>query len=114
MDPLGFALESFDGIGTFRSSENGAPVDVSASLPDGTKFTGPAGLRTLLESRSEDVAVAVTEKLLTYALGRGLEYYDAPAVRRIVRESRAMDYRWSSLVVKIVTSPPFLMRRSAP
>jgi mono/diheme cytochrome c family protein len=114
MDPLGFALEAFDGIGTLRSVENGVPVDASAALPDGTTFEGPAGLRALLERRSDDFIVAFTEKMLTYALGRGLDYYDAPAVRRIVRESKAANYRWSTIVVNIVNGPPFLMRRSAP
>ncbi len=114
MDPLGFALEAFDGIGALRESENGVPVDVSASLPDGTTFEGPAGLRTLLERRSGQFALAFTERLLTYALGRGLEDDDAPTVRRIVRESKPANYRWSAIVLNIVNSPAFLMRRSAP
>jgi hypothetical protein len=112
MDPLGFALENFDGIGTWRTTEGEKPVDASGTLPDGTHFEGPNGLRAILLNRHEEFVQAVTEKLLTYALGRGLEYYDAPAVRTITREADASDSRWSSLVAAIVKSTPFRMRRS--
>ena len=116
MDPLGFALESFDAVGRWRThSESGAPLDVSAALPNGTKFEGIAGLRdVLLSSQSEAIVITVAEKLLTYALGRNLESYDAPAVRAITRASAQSDYRFSSLVLGIVKSTPFQMRRSAP
>ena len=112
MDPLGFALENFDAVGKWRTNEAGIPVDSSGVLPDGTKFKGPAGLRTVLLSKPEQFVTAVTEKLLTYALGRGLEYYDGPAVRGVVRGAAESDYRWSSIILGIVKSTPFQMRRS--
>ena len=113
MDPLGFALENFDATGKWRtvSGANATPVDASGALPDGTKFDGPAQLRQLLLSRSQQFLTVVTEKFLTYALGRGLEYYDEPSVRKIMRTA-APDYRWSSLILNIVKSDPFQMRRS--
>jgi hypothetical protein len=110
MDPLGFALENFNGIGEWRTSEGGVPVDASGVLPDGTQFDGPAELREVLQSSPKQFATAITEKLLTYALGRGLEYYDAPAVRKIIREAAAGNYRWSSLIVGITRSVPFQMK----
>ena len=113
MDPLGFALENFDAIGTWRAdSEAGLPIDASATMPSGAAFEGPAGLRRVLLSRGEDFAATVTEKLLAYALGRGLEYTDRPAVRRILRAAAADDYRWSSIVQGIVKSTPFQWRRA--
>ena len=112
MDPLGFSLENFDGIGAWRTDERGAPINASSTLPDGTSFEGPSGLRDLLLGQEERFAETVTEKLLTYALGRGVEYYDRPAVRTITRDAAAEDYRWSSLIVGIVDSTPFQMRRS--
>jgi hypothetical protein len=112
MDPLGFALENFDGIGTWRATEGEKPVDASGTLPDGSRFEGPNGLRGILLNRREEFVQAAAEKLLTYALGRGLEYYDATAVRAITREAAANDSRWSSLVAGIVKSTPFRMRRS--
>ena len=113
MDPLGFALESFDGIGRWRAADDGAPLDTSATLPDGTAFNGPAELQALLAERREAFVRTVAARMLTYALGRGLEAYDQPAVRRIVREA-APEYRWSSLVAGIARSVPFKMRRSEP
>ena len=113
MDPLGFALENFDAIGSWRdASEAGRPIDASAQMPSGVEFEGPAGLRRVLLSRGEDFAGAVTEKLLAYALGRGLEHTDRPAVRRILRDAAADDYRWSSIVLGIVKSTPFQWRRA--
>ena len=112
MDPLGFALENFDAIGGWRATENGSPIDASGVLPDGTQFEGASGLREVLLGRRQEFVRNVTEKLLTYALGRGTEYYDAPAVRSIMREAAPSDYRWSSLIVGIVKSTPFQMRRS--
>ena len=113
MDPLGFALENFDAIGSWRgTSEAGQPIDASATMPSGVEFEGPAGLRRVLLSRGEDFAGAVTEKLLSYALGRGLEYYDRPGVRQILRDAAPDDYRWSSVVLGIVESAPFQWRRS--
>ena len=112
MDPLGFSLENYDGIGAWRTTEDGAPIDVASRLPDGSRFAGPAGLRDLLLGADERFAETVAEKLLTYALGRGIEYYDAPAVRGIARGAAANDYRWSSMVLGVVESTPFQMRRS--
>ena len=113
MDPLGFALENFDGIGGWRTtSEANTPIDASGVLPDGTRFEGPVGLRELLVSRRQQFVTTVTERLLTYALGRGVENYDAPAVRKIVQEAAPSDYRWSSIIMGIVRSVPFQMRRS--
>ena len=112
MDPLGFALENFDGIGRWRTtSEAGTPIDASGQLADGTPVDGPRSLATALLRRPENFVTTVTEKLLTFALGRGVEYYDASAVRRIVREAAAEDYRWSALIVGIAQSVPFQMRR---
>ena len=112
MDPLGFALENFDATGQWRTKENDLPIDVSAVLADGTRFAGPAGLRSWLLGQPDSVVTAFTEKLLIYGLGRGLEYYDAPAVRKIVRESAATNYRFQSLILGITKSTPFQMRKS--
>jgi uncharacterized protein DUF1592/uncharacterized protein DUF1588/uncharacterized protein DUF1587/uncharacterized protein DUF1585/uncharacterized protein DUF1595 len=113
MDPLGFALENFDAIGRWRAtSEAGTPIDASGVLPDGTKFNGPSDLRKALVSRRVEFVTTVTEKLLTYALGRGVESYDRPAIRTIMRGAASHEYRWSSLVWGIVKSVPFQMRRS--
>ena len=114
MDPLGFALENFDAVGKWRtvSGADNTPIDSSGSLPDGAKFQGPVGLRELLLSRPEQFVTTVTEKLLTYALGRGLEYYDVPAVRKVMRDAASSNYHWTSLILGIVNSEPFQMRRS--
>ena len=109
MDPLGFSLENFDGLGRWRSISDGAPIDSAAALPDGTKFQGLAGLRTLLVSHQDEFVRTVTEKLLSYSIGRVAEYYDLPAVRQITREAAAQNYRWSSLISAIVKSTPFTM-----
>ncbi len=113
MDPLGFALENFDATGRWRTTDAGNPVDASALLPDGTAFEGPAQLRELLLSRPERLVHTVTEKLLTYALGRGVEYYDAPVIRKIVGEAATDEYRWSSVILGIVNSMPFQMRSAS-
>ena len=110
MDPLGFALENFDAIGKWRTTEHETPIDASGTLPDGTAFDGPAQLRRVLERRGEEFVSTVTSKLLTYALGRGVEHYDMPAIRTIVRDAAADDYRWSSIMLGIVKSTPFQMR----
>ena len=113
MDPLGFALENFDAIGRWRTTgEAGLPIDASATMPSGEQFDGPAGLRRVLLSRGENFAGAVTEKLLAYAVGRGLEYNDRPSVRQILHAAVPDDYRWSSIVLGIVKSAPFQWRRS--
>jgi hypothetical protein len=114
MDPLGFSLENFDGVGKWRTADVGVPIDPSGAFPDGTTFRGPLGLRALLtaQTQRDQFVATLTEKLLTYALGRGVEYYDQPAVRRIVRDAASSDARWSALIRGIVTSTPFQMRKS--
>ena len=113
IDPLGFALEKFDVIGGWRTiDEAGKPVDASGATVGGDRVDGLRGLRALLLAQPEQFPRTVTEKLLTYALGRKLEYTDEPAVRKIVRDAAANGYRWSSLILGIVDSPPFLKRRS--
>ena len=112
MDPLGLALEHFDGVGKWRAlDESGAPIDASGALPDGTRFDGAEGLRTALLT-SDRFLTTLTEKMLTYSLGRGVEYYDMPAVRAIVRDAARDNYRFTSLIKAIVESAPFQMRRS--
>lgn len=114
MDPIGFALENYDGTGRWRTEDAGVPIDASGKLPDGTQFQGPAGLsRLLLEKYREDFVRTATEKLLTYALGRGVEYYDNPAVRAIMRQAARDGYRVSSLVLAVVKSTPFQIRRTS-
>jgi len=111
MDPIGFALEIYDGVGRWRAEDAGRPIDASGVLPDGTVFQGPAGLRQLLLTRyRDDFLRTATEKLLTYALGRGVEYYDYPVIRSIVRDAARDNYRISSWVLAVVKSAPFQMR----
>lgn len=112
MDPIGFALENFDAVGAFRQEFENQPIDASGSMPDGTEFDGPAGLRALLVDQADLFVGTLTQKMMTYALGRGLEYYDMPTVRQIAREAADEDYRWSSIILGIVRSAPFQMRRS--
>jgi hypothetical protein len=115
MDPLGFALENFDAVGHWRetSGPDNTPIDASGVLPDGTTFKGPAELRKILLSKPDQFATTVAQKLLTYAVGRGLEYYDAPTVRKIVREAAISNYRWSDLILAIAESDPFQMRKAS-
>jgi mono/diheme cytochrome c family protein len=114
MDPAGLSMENFDAIGRWRTrTEAGTAVDASGGLPGSATFDGVSGLRGALLRRPDLFVNTVTEKLMTYALGRGLEYYDAPSVRAIVRDARGTDYRFSSLVLGIVNSSPFQMRRAA-
>ena len=111
IDPLGFALENFDVIGGWRTiDESGQPVDAAGTTASGLPVEGLAGLRALLLDQPHQFPRTVTEKLLAYALGRRLEYYDRPTVRQVVRDATADDYRWSSLIVGIVKSPTFRMR----
>ena len=112
MDPIGFALESFDGIGRVRKTEDGAPIDTSGTLFNGANVDGVVGLRRNLVAQPEIFVGVMTEKMLTYALGRGLEYYDMPAVRRIIRDGKSADYRFSSIVLGIARSTPFQMKES--
>jgi len=112
MDPPGFSLENFDAVGRWRQAEDGTAVDSSGGLPDGAKFSGVAGLEKALLTRPELFATTITEKLLTYSLGRGVEFTDAPAVRHIVRQSQKSDFRFSSLIQGIAGSPSFQFRRT--
>jgi hypothetical protein len=110
MDQLGFALENFDAIGEWRDTDaSGLPIDASGVLPDGSTFKGPAELRKILMNHADDFMTTFTEKLLTYALGRGLGYSDAPAVRQIKRDAQGANYRFASLILGIVKSTPFQM-----
>ena len=112
MDPLGLSLENFDMVGRWRDVDEALiPIDASGVLPDGTSFEGPAGLRAVLLSDPDRFVRTVTEKMLTYALGRGLEHYDMPAARKIANDMAKNNYRASSLILGIVNSRPFLMRR---
>ena len=114
MDPIGFALENYDGVGRWRAQDAGATIDASGKLPDGTEFEGPAGLsRLLLSKYRNDFVQTATEKLLTYALGRGVEYTDYPTIRAIDREAARDNYKVSSLILVIIKSTPFQMRRTS-
>jgi mono/diheme cytochrome c family protein len=110
MDPIGFALENFDGVGQWRAMDDGSPIDPSGTLYNGVKVDGPVALRQMLAGHQDVFAGVITEKLLTYALGRGLQYYDMPAVRKIVHDASAQNLRWSSLVLGVVESIPFEMK----
>jgi hypothetical protein len=112
MDPLGLSLANFDATGKWRTlGESSTPIDASGVLPDGTTFDGPAGLRDSL-LRSTRFVTTLTEKMMTYALGRGVEYYDAPAVRAVMRDAAKDDYRLQALIQGVVQSAPFRMRRA--
>jgi Protein of unknown function (DUF1592)/Protein of unknown function (DUF1588)/Protein of unknown function (DUF1587)/Protein of unknown function (DUF1585)/Protein of unknown function (DUF1595) len=112
MDPLGFSLENFDGIGEWRTKDQSGPIDASGQLADGTKVEGPVTLRQALMKHPEQFVGTVTEKMMTYALGRGLDYYDMPVVRGIVHDTARNDYKLSSLIMDIVKSAPFQTRKS--
>ena len=115
IDPMGFPLENFDAVGAWRTEDAGAPVDAGGAMPDGGTFEGVAGLRTVLRGRASGLFVTIlTDRLLTYALGRGVEYYDAPALRAITGDAARDQYRFSSLILGIVNSVPFQMRQSDP
>jgi uncharacterized protein DUF1588/uncharacterized protein DUF1585 len=110
MDPIGFALENFDPVGAWRTQEAGGPVDASGELADGTKVNGVLELRKSIADKPELFTGTLTSKLLTYALGRGLDERDMPAVRGVLRDGAASNYRFSSLILGIVKSAPFQMR----
>ncbi len=112
MDPVGFSLENFDAIGRWRELDAGHPIDSTGGLPDGSEFASVVGLEQALLQKPELFAGTLTRKLLTYALGRGVDERDAPAVRAILRQARKADYRFSSLIHGIVQSVPF-QRRTA-
>jgi hypothetical protein len=113
MDPVGFAMENFDAVGTWRTYEAGGPIDASGQLADGTEVDGVVTLRQAIVDRPDLFVGTMTEKLMTYALGRGVDARDMPAVRAVLREAAASDYRFSSLVLGIVRSVPFQMRVKA-
>ena len=110
MDPIGFALEAFDAVGQVRYLENGKPVDASGRVADGSTFAGVLDLEDYIVKYPENFVRTMTEKLLTFGLGRGMEYYDMPAVREIVRNSSESDYQFSSLVLGVIQSQPFQQR----
>ena len=112
MDPVGFALDNYDAIGRWRETEASQPIDAAGGLPDGSQFEGVSGLEQALLDRPDLFVRTLTEKLLTFALGRGVEYYDAPAVRQIIAETRNDNYRFSRLITSIVSSTPFQMRKA--
>jgi hypothetical protein len=112
IDPVGFSLENFDAVGRWRDSEEGKPIDASGGLPDGSQFAGVSGLEQGLLNRPELFVGTMSEKLLTYALGRGVEPFDAPVIRKIVRDAKADRFRFSSLILGIVKSNAFQMRTS--
>jgi hypothetical protein len=111
MDALGFGFENFDAVGRWRDSEGRLPIDASGELPSGERFSGPAELVQVLSKRKRQFAESLTKKMLTYALGRGLEPYDQRAVEEIVESLESSGYRFSALIAGIVTSKPFRMRR---
>ncbi|MBT4866313.1 MAG: DUF1585 domain-containing protein, partial [Planctomycetaceae bacterium] len=111
MDAIGFGFENFDAIGSWRDKDGKHPIDPAGKLPGGETFKSPAELIEILSKRDRQFARCVAEKLLTYAIGRGLEYYDKCAVDKIVSKAARNDYRFSAFVVEIVNSRPFLMRR---
>ena len=110
MDPIGFAFENYNAIGAWRDSDGKFPVDPSGILPDGRSFQGPAELKAILRDKKELFSRCLTEKLLTYALGRGLEYYDTRAVDKIIEALDKNNYRFSILLAEVVQTEPFQMR----
>jgi len=111
MDPLGFAFENYDAIGRWRTHEGKFAVDASGTLPDGKSFSGAAELKQILRGQKDEFTRCLSEKMLTYALGRGLERYDRPALSQIARVTSENDYRFSSMILAIAKSMPFQMRR---
>src|SRR5262245_1080197 len=109
MDPIGFALEQFDAVGTWRTKDGANTIDSSSVMYDGTKVNGPKDLRNFLLGYSDQYARTVTEKLMTYALGRGVEYYDMPVIRKIVHDAEKDNYKFDTLILDVVKSDPFRM-----
>ena len=112
MDPIGFALENYDGTGRWRTTEEGRPIDASGTLFNGAAIDGVVGLRREIAKRPEVFVGVLTEKMMTYAVGRGMEYYDMPAVRKVVQDARASNYRFSDVVLGVVRSVPFQMKET--
>ena len=113
MDPLGFALENYDAVGRWRTQDGSFPIDAAGELPDGTKFSGPGELRLAVLSRRKELVRCVCEKLLIYAIGRGLEYYDRPVIEKILVNTAAAEDRFGVLIEQIVLSDAFRFRRNA-
>jgi len=113
MDPIGFALENYDAVGRWRTVDKGAPIDASGTLFDGTAFRGVADLEKAILAHPDLFVTTLSEKLLTFATGRGVDYYDAPAIRKIVRDAAADQYRFSSVIMGIVNSTPFRNRKAS-
>jgi hypothetical protein len=113
MDPLGFALENYDAVGRWRTQDGSFPIDPAGELPDGTRFSGPAELRQAILSRRQELVRCVCEKLLIYAIGRGLEYYDRPVIEQILQKTAAQEDRFGALIEQIVLSDAFRLRRNA-
>jgi len=107
MDPIGFGLENFDAIGAWREKEGNDPIDVSGKLPDGTQFSGPAGLKKILMDRKDEFSQALVERMMTYALGRGMEAADRPRIRQVAAALKQKDYKFSALVLEIVKNDAF-------
>jgi hypothetical protein len=114
MDAIGFALENYNAIGGFRSKDGEFEIDSSGQFPDGTSFNGPADLKQIIVDRKNLFVRCLTEKMLTYALGRGLAYYDRPTIERMVTNLESNDYKFSALITEIVKSYPFRLRRGIP
>ena len=112
MDPIGFAMENFDPVGRWRDRDGDSPIDASGVFPDGEKFNGMAGLKAALLSHPDEFVSTVASKLLMYGLGRNVQYYDAPVIRAIVRDSARENYTFTSLVLGVVRSAPFQMRET--
>jgi hypothetical protein len=112
MDPIGFALENFDGVGHWRTTEDGAKIDPTGTLFNGAALDGVVGLRKALVAKPQIFVGVMTEKMLTYALGRGIEYYDMPAVRKIVQDAGTKNFKFSQIVLGIVKSAPFEMKET--
>jgi hypothetical protein len=114
MDPLGFAMENFDAIGRYRSRSAGVAIDATANFADGTPLDGVRGVRAFVLQHRENYVHTFVEKLLTFALGRHVDYRDQPAIRKIVRDARQTEYRWSALILGVVTSAPFAQQNIEP
>jgi len=113
MDPIGFALENYDGVGAFRTKDSGNAIDASGKMPDGHVFQGPSGLKDLLLTTYRNEFISTfTEKLMTYALGRGIEYYDQPAMRAIIRDAATQNTSIPAIIEAIIKSPQFQTRRA--
>jgi hypothetical protein len=114
MDPIGFALENFNAVGEWRADDSGLPIDAKGKLPNGAEFDGPAGLKKILiEKHRDEFVQTVAEKLLTYALGRGLEPYDRPTIRAITAKAARENYRLQAFIAAVVESTPFQLRRTS-